>query len=329
MKKVKIIAEAGVNHNGDLSVAKKMISTAKRIGADAIKFQTFIAENLASKEAKLASYQKKTGHHSQYNLLKELELSFEQFIELKSYADKNNIEFMSTAFDKDSALFLAKLGIQTWKIPSGEITNLPYLRLIDQLSKNIIISTGMSTIDEIKNTLKVFKSEHSKITLLHCTSEYPAPKNEVNLKAINSMQALFKLDVGYSDHTEGIEVPIAAVALGATIIEKHFTLDKTMSGPDHSSSIEPHEFELMVNQIRNVESALGDGEKRVVDSELKNRILVRKSIFAKKNIFKGEVFSSENITTKRPGNGISPMEWDNVIGKKAPKNFQPDEPIIL
>ncbi|HEY5557159.1 N-acetylneuraminate synthase [Acetobacterium sp.] len=327
-----IIAEAGVNHNGSIDIAKEMVDNAKEAGADCIKFQTFIAENLVSKNAEKAEYQKKQtdSNENQLDMLKKLELSFDEFIELNEYCKHKNIEFLSTAFDLDSIDFLMKLDMKRWKIPSGEITNLPYLIKIAKTGKPIILSTGMSTMDEIKETVKVLKENGcGNITLLHCTTEYPTPYKNVNLRAMNTIQDETKMPIGYSDHTKGIEVSIAAVAMGAIVIEKHFTMDKNMEGPDHKASLEPNELKAMVKAIRNIELALGNGVKIPAESEIKNMKITRKSIMASNCINKGEVFTEENLTVKRPGNGISSMMWFEVLGQTAIKNFKEDELIEL
>ncbi len=328
MGRTYIIAEAGVNHNGDFELAKMMILEGKKAGVDAVKFQTFKADNLVSSNAKKAEYQMKSTDmkESQQDMLKKLELSFQEFYLLKEYAVELNIDFISTPFDEESVNFLDTLNMPFWKIPSGEITNLPYLCKIAKTKKPIILSTGMCTLKEIGNALDVF-SEYSKeyITLLHCNTEYPTPFEDVNLKAMETLKETFHVKVGYSDHTQGIEIPIAAVALGAEVIEKHFTLDRSMAGPDHKASLEPDELKEMVKAIRNIEIALGNGEKRPSKSEKKNITIARKSIVAKKNIKKGDIYSEDNITTKRPGNGISPMEWFQVLGREAVKDFQKDE----
>jgi len=332
MNKVYIIAEAGVNHNGDIGLAKKLINKAVEAGVDAVKFQTFISEKVISKYAKKAEYQienTKNSSETQLEMVKKLELSFNEFIELKEYCDKKEIEFLSTAFDFESIEFLRKLGMKTWKIPSGEITNLPYLRKISEVADRIVMSTGMSNLEEIEQALKILNKAKDKITILHCNTEYPTPMKDVNLKAMNLIKEKFEVEVGYSDHTLGIEVPIAAVALGAKVIEKHFTLDKTMEGPDHKASLEPDELKKMVKCIRNIELALGEEKKEASPSEIKNKEIARKSIVAKCDIKKGEIFSEDNLTVKRPGNGVSPMEWDNVIGKIAHRDFLEDELIEL
>lgn len=332
MSKVKIIAEAGVNHNGDIIIAKKMIDFAKEAGADYIKFQTFIPENLVSKYAKIAEYQKiaTVSDESQLQMLRKLVLSKNEFIELSDYCKATSIGFISTPFDLESVDFLNSFNMDFWKVPSGEITNLPYLVEIAKTGKLIILSTGMSDLDEIDAALNVLHSNGAgKITLLHCNTQYPTPIEDVNLNAMLTLKDRYKCDVGYSDHTLGIEVPIAAVALGATVIEKHFTLDRNMEGPDHKASLEPNEFKSMVSAIRNIEKALGTGNKVASPSETENKDIARKSIVASRMIKKGEVFTKDNITTKRPGSGISPMRWYNVIGAVAKRDFQEDELIEL
>lgn len=327
---VYIIAEAGVNHNGSLSIAKELVNAAKDAGADCIKFQTFVANSIVTKRAKKAEYQKAIKEESQFEMLKKLELSFDEFIELSEYCKKREIEFMSTAFDFESIDFLKSLNMKKWKIPSGEITNLPYLIKIAKLKKTIILSTGMSTVEEIRTALDILnKNGAGEISILHCTTEYPVPYNEVNLNAMNMLKNLFERQVGYSDHTIGIEIPIAAVALGASVIEKHFTLSKKMEGPDHKASLEPHELKEMIKAIRNIELALGDGIKKPTKSELKNIDIARKSIVASKYIKTGEEFTINNLTVKRPGNGISPMEWFDILGSKAKKDFKEDEQIEI
>lgn len=332
MNKTLIIAEAGVNHNGSLDLAKKLVDVAKASGADIVKFQTFISENAVSKMAQKADYQKQEtpSGESQLEMVKKLELKFNEFVELKKYCTEKDIEFLSTAFDFESIDFLAGLGMSLWKIPSGEITNLPYLIKIARLGQPIILSTGMCTMGEIHLAITILK-EHGagEITLLHCTTEYPAPFRDVNLRALSSIKEEFGVKVGYSDHTSGIEVAIAAVAIGAEVIEKHFTLDRNMEGPDHKASLEPEELKAMVEAIRNIEQALGDGIKKPAESEKKNIIIARKSIIARKNIKAGEVLSEENLTVKRPGDGISPMKWFEVLGTKAKRDFKEDEMIEL
>lgn len=330
-----IIAEAGVNHNGSLLLAKKLIDVAAGADADYVKFQTFKAENIVSKDALMADYQQKnTGgeDHSQYKMLKRLELTPEQHIELQDYCREKKIGFLSTAFDLDSIDFLAHLKLDLWKIPSGEITNYPYLKRIAQHRQPIILSTGMCEMENIGDVIKVLTDNglcREQITVLHCNTEYPTPMKDVNLRAMQAIADRFQVRVGYSDHTLGIEVPIAAVALGATVIEKHFTLDRNMEGPDHKASLEPEELRAMVAAIRNVEQALGSGEKKVTPSERKNRVCARKSIVASKDIKKGDTFTERNITVKRPGNGLSPMEWDKVVGQLAKQDFHMDDLIEL
>ncbi|MDD2476654.1 MAG: N-acetylneuraminate synthase [Dysgonamonadaceae bacterium] len=329
---VYLIAEAGVNHNGQLELAKKIVDEAKEAGADCIKFQTFIAKNIVSKSAAKAEYQKRQTdvYESQFDMLKKLEISFDEFIELSEYCREKDIEFLSTAFDFDSIDFLNSLNMKRWKIPSGDITNLPYLIKIARLGKPIILSTGMSTLEDIRVAIAVLKENGAgDITVLHCTTEYPTPFEDVNLNAMLTIQNEFGVSVGYSDHTKGIEIAVAAVAMGATVIEKHLTLDRSMEGPDHKASLEPDDFKMMVSAIRNVEVAIGNGEKKPADSERKNMSIARKSIIAKRDILKGEYFTEENLTVKRPGNGISPMKWFEVIGQKALRNFVEDELIEL
>lgn len=325
MRKTTLIAEAGVNHNGSIGLAKRMADIAKQAGCDYIKFQTFKAVNLAGRSAEKAKYQKETTNsdESQLEMLKSLELSFNQFTELKQYCDNIGILFISTPFDLESIDFLADLGVPLFKIPSGEITNLPYLRKINSYKKEVILSTGMSTIDEIKDALAILKD--CKVSLLHANTEYPTPPCDANLSAITTLKEEFNLPIGYSDHTLGIEAPIAAVALGAEVIEKHFTLDKNMSGPDHKASLEPDELKTMVNAIRKTELMLGNGIKKPSQSELKNMSIARKSIIAKIPIKKGEIFTENNLCVKRPGNGISPMKWDEIIGTAAQKDYEEDD----
>jgi N,N'-diacetyllegionaminate synthase len=334
MNKVIIIAEAGVNHNGDINNAYKLIDAAVEAKVDYIKFQTFKTEKLVSKNAKKADYQiQNTGNStdSQFDMLKKLELSEEQHKLLVSYCLQKGIKFFSTAFDLESLYFLKTIDLNTVKIPSGEITNLPYLRKAAELFSEVIISTGMCTMNEIEAAVEVFKQNRvDNITILHCNTQYPTPMEDVNLKSMLAIQEKFQLPVGYSDHTLGISVPIAAVALGAVVIEKHFTLDKTMVGPDHAASLDPIELKSMVKAIREVELAIaGSGIKQPSKSEINNIVIARKSIVAKTNILKGEVFSEANLIVKRPGNGISPMLWDSVIGKLATRNFNEDELIEI
>lgn len=330
MSKVFIIAEAGVNHNGSLEIAKKLIDVASEAGANAVKFQTFKADKLVSKKAQKAEYQKETtdSAESQYDMIKKLELDERAHHELITYCKLKNILFLSTPFDHESIALLYRLEMPIFKIPSGEITNLPYLRLIGSLKKEVVLSTGMANLDEIKDALDVLikaGTPKERITVLHATTEYPCPIEDVNLKAMQTIADAFSVHVGYSDHTQGIEVPIAAVALGASVIEKHFTLNRSMEGPDHKASLEPDELMAMVKAIRNIEQALGDGIKQPSKSEAKNMPIARKSIVASKKIQIGEVLSSDNIAIKRPGNGISPMRWDEVIGTIASKNYDEDE----
>jgi N,N'-diacetyllegionaminate synthase len=325
-----IIAEAGVNHNGDIKLAKKLIEIAHQSQVDVVKFQTFLAASLVTRDAEKAEYQKKLspGTESQFEMLQKLELSEQQHKDLKEYADAKSLEFLSTGFDIESMQMLINLGIERIKIPSGEITNLPYLRFIATQEKEIILSTGMSTLKEIEDALSVLEKNGAKlehITVLHCTTNYPATMDEVNLSAMTTIGREFGVKFGYSDHTIGIEVAIAAVALGATVIEKHFTLDRNLPGPDHKASLEPQELGLLVEGIRNIEVAVGDGIKRPTESELANKIVARKSLVAIRNIQKGELFSEENLAAKRPGSGISPMEWDSLIGTRAAKDFLKDE----
>lgn len=330
MNKVFIIAEAGVNHNGDIKIAKRMIDAAVNAGAEAVKFQTFRAENVVCKTAKKARYQIETTNQSetQYEMLKKLELTEEMHKELMEYCNKQKIMFLSTPFDIESIRLLSKLGMQIFKIPSGEITNLPYLREIAGYHKKVILSTGMSTMDEVKAAVKVLKNNGTDdITLLHCNTQYPTPVSDVNLRAMVKMQEETGLPVGYSDHTQGIEIPIAATALGAVVIEKHFTLDKNMRGPDHRASLEPQELKRMVESIRKIELAIGNGMKQMTESEKTNIDIVRKSIVTVADIQKGEIFTEKNLTTKRPGNGISPMRWDEIIGTVANRNYEADEMI--
>lgn len=333
--KTLIIAEAGVNHNGDMGLAKQLIAAAAEAGADFVKFQTFIASNIISKHAPKAEYQKGATDpaESQREMVRKLELSRDQHIELIAECNKQGIGFFSTAFDLDSIGLLEELGVNDIvKIPSGELTNLPYLRCLTRHGKHVLLSTGMANLGEIEAAITVIEqagTNRENITVLHCTTEYPTPMEDVNLLAMVNIGKAFGVKVGYSDHTPGIEVPIAAVALGATVIEKHFTLDKNLPGPDHRASLEPDELKAMVQGIRNIEKALGDGIKRPSPSELKNKPIARKSIVASRSIKAGELFSEENLMAKRPGNGISPMLWDAVIGKPSPRNFNEDELIEL
>jgi len=325
-----IIAEAGVNHNGSIELAKILIDVAAEAGVDFVKFQTFKAETLVTQTADKAEYQKEITNtdESQFEMIKKLELDRKTHEELIDYCKIKDIQFLSTAFDQDSIELLAELNIPLFKIPSSEITNLPYLRYIGKMGKPIIMSTGMSTLDEVHNALNILiesGAKKDKITILHCNTEYPTPMEDVNLKAMITIRDELGVNIGYSDHTLGIEVPIAAVALEATVIEKHFTLDRNMSGPDHAASLEPEELKAMVTAIRNIEKAMGDGIKKPSSSEIKNMPIARKSIVAKNSIKKGELFTKDNLTVKRPGTGISPMEWDVLIGKKANKNYDVDD----
>lgn len=335
MNNVLIIAEAGVNHNGSMQIAKQLIDKAVEAGVDIIKFQTFKSEKLVSKAAKQAEYQQCNigkKDEGQLAMLKKLELSVEDHYELINYCKERNIRFWSTAFDMESIDFLHSLNMGLWKIPSGEITNYPYIKKIASFHEDVILSTGMCELSDIEAALNVLISEgvsKEQITVLHCNTEYPTPFTDVNLKAMLEIGEKFGVNIGYSDHTKGVEVPIAAVALGATVIEKHFTLDKNMEGPDHKASLEPEELKAMVSAIRNIEQALGTGHKTISESERKNIEIARKSIVAACSIKKGEVLTEENITVKRPGNGISPMRWNEVVGTIAVKDFEEEEMITL
>ena len=329
-----IIAEVGVNHNGSLDLAKQLIDVACDCGADAVKFQTFKASSLVTKTAQQAEYQTVNTQkaESQFAMLQRLEISDDNHQALVDYCQSKPIEFMSTPFDLQSVQLLAKLGIQRFKVPSGEITNYPYLQMIGGFNKQVILSTGMADLGEVEAALKVLVdagTERHKITILHATTDYPTQMADVNLKAMRTMAQTFQLPVGYSDRTPGIEVATAAVALGATVIEKHFTLDRNMPGPDHKASLEPDELKAMVTAIRNIEIALGNGIKRPTANEAKNIPVARKSLVAKQAIQAGEVFTSDNLTCKRPGTGISPMRWNEVLGKSATRNFAVDELITL
>lgn len=332
---VLIIAEAGVNHNGNIDKAKMLIDAAAEAGVDYVKFQTFKADKMVTKSASRAEYQESnTGDKdSQYEMLRKLEISEEMHLELIQYCESKNIKFLSTAFDLESLSFLKSLGLKLAKIPSGEITNLPYLRAMAKLFPEIILSTGMANMHEIKAAFEVLIENGTKkenITILHCNTEYPTPMEDVNLKAMLDIQNQLNTKVGYSDHTLGIEVPIAAVSLGAQVIEKHFTLDRNLPGPDHRASLEPSELKAMVTAIRNIEKAIsGSGLKEPSPSESKNKSIARKSIIASKYIKKGEVFTEDNLTIKRPGTGINPMRWDEVLGQKAMKGFDEDDLIEL
>lgn len=331
MRHTLIIAEAGVNHNGSIELAKQLVDKAVEAGVDYIKFQTFKTEKLVAKSAQMASYQKKnigTDDNSQFAMLKKLELSPKQHDELIAYCKEKGIKFFSTAFDLDSINYLHSLNLGLWKIPSGEITNYPYIKKIAQYGEPVIVSTGMCEMQDIENavaTLLKWGMKKEDIIILHCNTEYPTPYQDVNLKAMDAIREKFGVEVGYSDHTKGIEVPIAAVALGATVIEKHFTLNRNMEGPDHKASLEPDELKAMVSAIRNIEKAVGDGIKKVTDSEKGNIAVARKSIVASRKIKKGEIFSEDNLTVKRPGTGISPMRWEEVIGQTAKRDFVEEE----
>lgn len=333
--KTLIIAEAGVNHNGDMALAKELIAAAAEAGADLVKFQTFIAANIISGSAPKAEYQKGAtdAQESQQEMVRKLELTRVNHLELIAECKKQGIRFFSTAFDKDSIDLLEELGgTEIVKVPSGELTNLPYLRYLTRHGKHVLLSTGMANLGEIEAAINVIEqagTPRDKITVLHCTTEYPTPMEDVNLRAMVNIGKAFGVSVGYSDHTPGIEVPIAAVALGATVIEKHFTLDRNLPGPDHRASLEPDELKAMVQGIRNIERALGDGIKRPSPSELKNKPIARKSLVAARPIKAGERFSEDNLMAKRPGTGISPMRWDEVIGRAAPRDFSEDELIEL
>lgn len=327
-----IIAEAGVNHNGDVNIAKQLIDIAAEAGADLVKFQTFSADSLATQGALMADYQIQgtINHESQHSMLRRLELTESAHRELMAHCASRGIKFFSTGFDIESINMLVGLGQEMFKIPSGEITNLPYLRHIGGLKKTLILSTGMSNMEEVEKALSVIEragTTRDRITVLHCTTAYPAPMPEVNLRAMQSIKNRLNVSIGYSDHTLGIEIPIAAVALGATIIEKHFTIDRNLPGPDHKASLEPAELKSMITAIRNIEMALGDGIKRLMPSEISNRDVARKSVVAAIPITEGQVLTKDNLTTKRPGTGISPMEWDDLLGKQAHRNYSADESI--
>lgn len=334
--KVIIIAEAGVNHNGNIHLAKKLIDAAVDANVDYVKFQSFKADKLVSRDAKKADYQNKNindGDDSQYNMLKNLELSYENHLVLMSYCSEKNIQFLSTAFDVDGVNYLNNLGLTFFKIPSGEMTNYPYLKAVALCGKPVIMSTGMCSEMEIKAALDVlmkFGLKKEFISIVHCNTEYPTPMKDVNLKAMLAIQKTFGVQIGYSDHTLGIEVPIAAVALGATIIEKHFTLDRTLPGPDHLASLEPTELKAMVTAIRNIELALsGDGIKKPSESETKNITIARKSIHINKNLPKGYTITEDDIISLRPGDGISSMEWENIIGKKLNTNKKEFDKLLI
>lgn len=334
MKRTFIIAEAGVNHNGQLDLAYKLVDEAVKAGADAVKFQTAVPELVMTEYATKAEYQiTNTGEAgSQIEMAKKIHLKLDAYKGLKEYCEKNNIIFLSTPFDMKSLELLLSFNMPYMKVPSGEITNYPYLKRIGEQNMNVIISTGMSTLDDVRECLDLIISsgtDKNKITLLHCTTEYPAPLQDVNLKAMLTLKDTFGVNVGYSDHTKGIEISIAAAAMGATVIEKHFTLDKNMEGPDHVASLEPNELAEMVRCIRNVDLAMGDGVKQIVSSEEKNIVIARKSILAAHDINEGEIFTDENLIVKRPGNGINPMRWNEVVGRKAKRKFSKDELIEL
>lgn len=333
-KPIFIIAEAGVNHNGDIDTALRMVDAAAQAGADAVKFQTFKAKNIVTVDAEKAAYQNKTteASESQLSMLQSLELDYAAHTALIGRCRQNNIAFMSTPFDMESADLLLGLGLEIFKIPSGEITNLPLLRKIGSFNKQVILSSGMASLDEIKDAVAALKTAGQPLeglTLLHCTTEYPAPLEEVNLLAMQTIHDETGLPVGYSDHTRGIEIPVAAAAMGAVVIEKHFTLDKTQKGPDHRASLEPGELTEMVRAIRAVEAAMGDGIKRATASEKDNIKVIRKSIVAARPIAKGETFTEKNLAVKRPGTGLSPMLWDTVVGQKAPRDFPKDDQVVL
>lgn len=331
---VLVIAEAGVNHNGELDLARRLIDVAATAGADMVKFQTFRADRLVTTHAKKADYQTKhtDADESQYDMLRRLELSRDMHEALIAHCASRAVQFLSSAFDSESIDLLAELGLECFKIPSGEVTNLPYLRHLGRYGRRVILSTGMATLGEIETALEVLEragTPRDYITVLHCNTEYPTPMADVNLRAMLTMRDALGVAVGYSDHTQGIEVAIAAVALGAKVIEKHFTIDRKLPGPDHQASLEPDELKAMVVAIRNIEQALGDGIKRPSASEAKNRPIARKSLVAACAIRLGEVFSETNLAVKRPGTGLSPMRWDEVLGRRAPRDFAPDELIEL
>ncbi len=331
INRVLVIAEAGVNHNGDIAQAKKLIDAAAEAGSDYVKFQTFKASKLVTKAAERAEYQNSNtgGLDSQFEMLRKLELSEDSHLELISYCKSKSIKFLSTGFDLDSLEFLNNIGIDLFKIPSGEITNLPYLRRIASFNKPVIMSTGMASINEVQEALEVLTQSglpKNSISIVHCNTEYPTPMEDVNLKAMNDIGKRMDVEIGYSDHTLGIEVPIAAVALGATVIEKHFTLDRNLPGPDHRASLEPDELKAMIIAIRNIEKAIsGSGTKEPSPSEIKNKTVARKSIVASRAIGKGEELSESNLSIKRPGTGISPMRWDQIIGTYAIRDFEVDD----
>lgn len=330
LDRVFIIAEAGVNHNGDLERALRLVDAAAQAGADAVKFQTFQAESITSKAAPLATYQKKNGAEadSQFEMLKKLELSEQDHEVLRKYAQEKNILFFSTGFDIPSLHLLKKMGLSLFKVPSGEITNLPYLEVMAELAEEVIISTGMSSVHEVQDAVKVFLDRgfsKEDLVVLHCNTEYPTPFEDVHLRAMAQLGQTLGVRYGYSDHTLGIEIPIAAAALGAVVLEKHFTLDKNLPGPDHRASLDPNELKAMVEGIRRIEKALGQSEKKPSPSELKNIGVARKSIVTAKSIKKGDLFTTENLTTKRPGTGLSPMKWHAVLGTPALRDYEEDE----
>lgn len=333
-RSVLIIAEVGVNHNGDIDLAKELIRISASVGADVVKFQTYVGESLTTESAPKADYQKLADQsgESQLEMLQKLQLDYDDHLKLKIHAEDHGIEFLSSAFDIKSLRFLESLSLRRIKIPSGEITNLPFLKEVASINKPTILSTGMSTFDEVKQALKILTEnglDSNLITVLQCNTEYPTPPEDVNLLAMQMMQKELKLNIGLSDHTQGIEVSLAAVGLGAKVIEKHITINKDFQGPDHAASLEPDQFKKMVQSIRLIEKALGSSTKKVSNSEKKNRPIARKSIVALNKISKGEYFSESNLTTKRPGSGISPMKWDSVIGKKSKRDYLPDELIEL
>ena len=332
MRHVIVIAEAGVNHNGSFELAKKMVDAAKEAGVDYVKFQTFNPQKLVSKYAEKAKYQKETtgSDETQLQMLQKLTLTEDNFLSLRDYCKEVGIGFISTPFDLDSIAFLETFDMDFWKVPSGEVTNLPYLEAIARTKRKVVMSTGMCNMNEIQDAMEVLKKNGTtEITLLHCNTQYPTPYEHVNLSAMSTIKDTLHKEVGYSDHTQGIEVPIAAVAMGATVIEKHFTLDKNMEGPDHKASLDPTELKQMVSAIRNIEKAIGNGLKEPSSSELTNKAVARKSIVASREIKQGEILSEYNLTTKRPGTGISPMKWYEVIGKAAARDFSEDEMIEL
>ncbi len=327
-----VIAEAGVNHNGSIRIAEELVAKASEAGADFIKFQTFNTDKLVSRNAKQADYQSKNigTVTSQFEMLKKLELSYEDHFELLKCCKKYNISFFSTAFDLESIDLLIELDLPIWKIPSGEITNYPYIKKIGLQKKPVLLSTGMATLGEVEDAVNLLDksgTHRNNIIILHCTTEYPAPMQDINLRAMVTLGEAFKVRYGYSDHSEGIEIPLAAVAMGASVIEKHFTLDRNMTGPDHIASLQPEELKKMIEGIRNIEKALGDGIKTPATGEIKNKITARKSLVASEKIKKGDFFSEKNMTAKRPGDGLSPMLWEQMLGVKANKDYQKDEQI--